>query len=78
MRFDADGEYNWIAHYVDHYSKFHVLWPQKEKTAEETVLGLENNVLRYFGKPKIFQSDNGREFKNEVNVKLLKAFFFEF
>ena len=35
MRAKPDGEYNWIAHVVDHHSQFHVLWPQKQKSAEE-------------------------------------------
>jgi hypothetical protein len=39
MRHQADGEWKYIAHYVDHYSKFHVLWPLMNKTAAEVAIG---------------------------------------
>ncbi len=28
-----DGEYKYIAHVMDHFTKFHILFPLKEKTA---------------------------------------------
>ena len=51
---------------MDHFSKYHVLFPLKQKTADEVASLLEERVLAYFGPPKIFQSDNGREFVNQV------------
>jgi len=56
---------------MDHFSKYHVLFPLKQKTADEVTSLLEECVLAYFGPPKIFHSDNGREFVNQV----IKALF---
>lgn len=38
----------------------------KGKTAKEVSMMLEERVLAYFGPPKIFHSDNGREFVNQI------------
>ena len=68
-----NDEYNYIAHYMDHWSKFHVLWPLMRKSAIEVATGLVHKVFPYFGLPKILQSDNGREFVNEVIREVLKS-----
>ena len=39
-----------------------MLFPLKSKTAEEESYMLQERVLAYLGPPKIFHSDNGREF----------------
>lgn len=64
-------EYSWIAHLEDHFSKYHVIWAQEHKCAEEVVHGLRTHVLSYFGLPRILQCDNGTEFKNELMRQLL-------
>ena len=61
-----DESYNYIAHYMDHWSKFHIIWPIMKKSAVEVAMGLATRVFPYIGVPKILQSDNGREFVNEV------------
>ena len=38
---------------------------------EETADGFERYVLSYFGLPRIFQSDNGTEFRNQVMRRLV-------
>lgn len=63
---DDNKIFKWIAHVVDHYSKFHIIWPQEQKTADAVVSGFETRVLSVFGLPKILQCDNGLEFKNET------------
>ena len=35
MHHSPDGANNYIGHFMDHCSKFHVLFPLKQKTAEE-------------------------------------------
>jgi transposase InsO family protein len=71
---EVDGvKYKWICHVEDHFSKFHVIWPQKDKSAKEVVAGLEERVFAYFGLPDILQSDNGLEFKNSLMVSLLTS-----
>ena len=66
MRHSPDNEYNYIGHFMDHFSKFHVLFPLKRKTAEVSYM-LQECVLAYVGPPKIFHSDNGREFVNNLH-----------
>jgi len=71
MRHCKDGEYEYIGHFEDHFTKFNVLFPLKTKTADEVSTLLEERVLGYFGSSKIFHSDNGRGF---VNL-LIRAMF---
>eukprot|EP00731_Ephydatia_muelleri_P028117 Em0019g990a len=62
MRHMPDDSNNYIAHYMDHWSKFHIMWPLMRKSAVEVAVGLTTKVFSYLGLPKILQSDNGREF----------------
>ena len=72
MQGSPDGEYKFIGHVADHFSKFHVLFPLKSKTAIEVAKMIEERVLAYLGTPSIFHSDNGREF---VNVLIRQLFY---
>ena len=65
-----DGEYNWICHVIDHFTKYHILFPMKSKEAKEVATGLRERVFGYFGLPYILHSDNGREFANSVIVNV--------
>ncbi|CAF1081922.1 unnamed protein product [Brachionus calyciflorus] len=65
--------FKWIAHVVDHFSKFHILWAMEHKSAEEVVEGLEERVFSLFGLPTIFQSDYGTEFKNSLLRNLIES-----
>ena len=53
MRHSPDNEYNYIGNFMDHFSKLHVLFPFKRKTAEEVSYMLQERVLAYLGPPKI-------------------------
>ena len=70
MRHCPDGTYKWIGHYMDHWSKFHVLFALCQKSAAEVALNLQNQVFSYLGTPKILHSDNGREFVNAIVASL--------
>jgi transposase InsO family protein len=72
MRHRPDHSYHWIGHYMDHWSKMHVLFPLMQKSANEVALNLASKVFAYFGPPKILQSDNGREFVNTIVHKLVE------
>ena len=63
-----DGEYNWICHVIDHFTKYHILFPMKSKGVKEVATGLRERVFSYFGLSYILHSDNGREFVNSVTV----------
>ena len=71
MRHSSDGEFNWIGHFTDHMSKFHILFPCKNKSAPEVAKLIEERVLASLGPPHIFHSDNGREFVNNLLHSLL-------
>ena len=72
MRHCPDGTYKWIGHYMDHWSKFHVLFVLCQKSAAEVALNLQNQVFSYLGTPKILHSDNGHEFVNAIVASLCK------
>ena len=72
MRHRPDGPYKWIGHYMDHWAKFHALFPLMRKCAHEVALNLQNNVFSILGTPKILHSDNGREFVNGIIHNLVK------
>ena len=72
MRHSPDKDYHYIGHFMDHFLKVpYVLFPLKQKTADEVTILLKERVLAFFGPPKIFYSDNGGEFVNQV----IKALF---
>lgn len=54
---------------VDHFSKFTVIEPLKNKTAEVVAQGLVDMFCRY-NVPRKIHSDNGPEFDNEVLRKI--------
>ncbi|GFU16206.1 KRAB-A domain-containing protein 2 [Trichonephila clavipes] len=65
LQSNRDGEYKFITVYQDHLTKFVQLRPFKAKRAEE----VEYHVLSIFltfDASAILQSDNGREFSNQV------------
>ena len=66
MQAKPDGKFKYIFHMVDHFSKYHVLAPQKSKEAKETVEMIVTEVFSYFRLPKIIHSGNGKEFINDI------------
>ena len=65
MRTNPDGEYNWILNYQDHFTKWLVLRPLKRRCAEE-VSNVLTSIFYMLGAPNILQSDNGKEFDNNL------------
>jgi hypothetical protein len=57
--------YNWVLQYQDHFTKLSVLRPLKSKRGIEVAHALLG-VFTEFGPPNILQSDNGREFVNQI------------
>ena len=60
----------WLLVYQDHFTKFIRLRPLKNKCAEEVADILED-LFCELGIPHILQSDNGREFKNNILYSLV-------
>ena len=73
MRHYPDGDFNYISHFEDHMTKFHILFPLRDKSANEVATVIEEGVLAYVGPPHIFHSDNGREFVNQLLHSLLET-----
>lgn len=65
FRSRPDGDYKWILHARDHFSKFSWAYPLKTKCANEVAECLGEQFC-VFGPPRILQSDNGREFTAHV------------
>ena len=73
MRHLPDGQYKWIFHAIDHWSKFSFAFPLENKEAQSVASVIKSFIFPYFGVPKIFQSDNGKEFVNSVIKNLLHS-----
>ena len=65
MRHLPDGNYKLICHAIDHWLKLNFAFPIETKEAESVASVFETYIFPYFGVPKIFQSDNGKEFVHE-------------
>jgi len=69
MQSEPEGYYRFFMNYQNHLTKFTILRPPKSKTAEEVAYQLM--VIFMFGAPFILQSDNGREFANNIIQNLV-------
>ena len=73
MRHLPHGEFKWILHIVDHWSKFNFAFPLEHKSASDVANALQKWVFPFIGLPSILQSDNGREFVNKLIEEVLSA-----
>ncbi len=79
MRTKFNGEYVWILHLKDHFSKFSMLYTLKSKKTSEITFYI-NLFVQHWGTPVILQCDNRREFKGALllflkkhNIKLINS-----
>jgi len=73
MRHLPDGDFKWILHAIDQWSKFNFAFPLKSKDAEYFAATLKFYIFPYFEIPKIFHSDNGGKFVNHVIESLITS-----
>jgi hypothetical protein len=73
MRHQPDGQYKWLFHLKDHFSKHSMLYAMKSKRASEVADNLEL-YIRHIGVPEILQFDNGREFKGACLILAKRSF----
>lgn len=71
MRHEPDGQYKWILHAKDHFSKLSCLWVFKSKHVKPVAEVLEQWIMSY-RPPSIIQCDNGLEFKGALLLLLCK------
>lgn len=62
-----DGQYKYILHARDYFTKFSWAFPLKTKKPEETCSKL-NELFCYFGAPQVLQTDNGGEFMKNAEI----------
>jgi len=60
-----DGKYTFILVYQDHLTKLIILKAFEYKPAEEVAFNLID-IFTLIGAPSILQSDNGREFSDNI------------
>lgn len=65
--------YRWILQLKDHFTKFCWAKALEHKQARE-VYNCVKEIFFMFGPPRILQSDNGREFVNELINSLCSDF----
>ena len=71
MQSHPDSEYNFILNYEDHLTKFCIVRPLVRKIKESIAAKLVT-IFSIIGSPHILQSDNGREFVNQVVLEVVK------
>jgi hypothetical protein len=71
MQAQSDGDYKFIIVSQDHLTKYILLGPLKHKRAKEVAYILLD-IFTTFGTPAILQSDNGREFANQIVTEICK------
>ena len=59
--------------FVDCYSRYTILVPSSNHTANTVSEALLRHVIPYFGTPRRLLSDRGREFISEIWTKLLRS-----
>ena len=68
----ADRQHEFLIVFVDCYSRYTVLVPASNHTANTVSDALLRHVVPYFGTPRRLLSDRGREFVGEVCSKLTR------
>ena len=71
MRHEPSGQYKWILHIKDHFSKYTQLYPLKSKHAQPIADAFAQFIAAFLP-PKIMQADNGKEFKGALLILLRK------
>jgi hypothetical protein len=71
MRHEPSGQFKWILHIKDHFSKYTQLYPLKSKHAEPIATAFALFIAAFLP-PKIMQCDNRKEFKGALLILLRK------
>ena len=73
MRARPDGEYRWIAHARDHFTRFSWTRPLKSKEVKY-VASFLLELFMTFGAPRILHSDDGKEFVAQIIKDLIDLY----
>lgn len=69
---DLDGQFSAIGHFVDHHTKYNVLFPLKRSDSFYVAKKLCRYVFGHFGLPRILHSNMGRKYLDELITWLLQ------
>ena len=69
----ADHRHEFLIVFVDCYSRYTILFPASNHTANTVSDALLRHVITYFGTPRCLLSDRGCEFVGEVWEKLMRS-----
>lgn len=70
----SKNQFKWILTIIDCFSKFVLLIPLREATANLTIRAIENELFLTYGVPEILISDNGAQFKGKQFVELMNKY----
>ncbi len=59
---------------ADHFSRFVILAPLQNKTAEAVAHALKSNLFCPYSTPRVLLSDNGAEFRNALLEEICEQF----
>ena len=59
---------------IDHFSRYVILAPLTNKTAEAVAHALIAHLFCPYSVPRVLLSDNGAEFRNAILVEICKQF----
>lgn len=70
----SKNQFKWIFTIVDCFSKFVLLIPLREATANLTIKAIENELFLTYGVPEQIISDNGTQFKSKLFTDLMQKY----
>ena len=68
--FPKNQGHQWIISVIDVFSRFLILFPAADHTADTVASGLLQHVIAYFGVPTAILSDRGAEFRSRIWARL--------
>ncbi len=75
LKLPTSGEgHQYLLVAIDHFSRYSILVPLKDKTATTVATAFIDNVFYPFNTPKTLLSDNGTEFNNVILSEICKQF----
>jgi len=69
---DVEGQFSYIAHYLDHHTKYNVLIPLKRTDSLYVAKKLCRYVFGHFGLPRIIHSSLGRKYVDDIITWILQ------
>ena len=69
---DVEGQFSYIAHYLDHHTKYNVLIPLKRTDSFYVAKKLCRYVFGHFGLPRIIHSSLGRKYVDDIITWILQ------